>query len=83
VIIQQIEVPVDFQRKNVATMFVTMLAEICKEHGRGLQVQNLITEEGILWGQSLLNNNNAKSEWYTSNPDTPWLGDTDFNVFSK
>jgi hypothetical protein len=84
VIIQQIEVPVAFQRQNVATTFVTMLAQVCKQHDRGVQIQILITDKGKGWGQSLLaNNNNTTTDWYTSNPDAPWLGDTDFNVFSK
>ena len=75
VIIQQIEVPAAFQRQKVGTIFVTMLSEVCKDHGRGVQIQNLNSDKGGLWAQSLLANN----DWY---PNSPLLGHRDFHVFS-
>ena len=63
-------------RKGTGTAFVKALLELAKTQGRGVHIQQLITDEGICWARYLL----TTGEWYQCEDEK--VGG-DLNVFSR
>ena len=64
------------RRQGTGSAFVKALLELAKTQGRGVHIQQLITDDGIAWARKLM----TSGEWYQH--DEEKVGG-DLNLFSR